>query len=470
MRDDDDIVIRKADKTAAYAILDKSKYLQKIDEIVSDKKKFKQISKNPTSDLKKKVNKLIAAANAEIGGVQFQQIIGEYQPGYLYGNVKVHNEGNPLRPIISQIPTPTYDIAKRLNDIIIPYIPVKNTLRSTEEFLTVLKCNETQGVIASLDVSSLFTNVPVKDTVEIILGYVYENSEHGPPRLPRNLLRQLLLTCTTEAPFRAPDDRLYLQVDGVAMGSPLGVLFANAYMCHIEEQVLAGVIKAPHIYKRYVDDIFLVIDSEDDLKILRDEMQKTSVLKFTYELGVEGKLPFLDVLVDNSSGRTETSVHRKKTDGGRCLNALSECPQRYRRGVIRSYVWRALKTCSSWKAVHLEINFIKQMLVNNNYSIRDIDAEIKTALDKHMTSKPNEKRGDAQKIKLYYKNTMTTAYKEDERILKDIIKRNVIPKTDAKIELRIYYSSRRTSNMIMRNNTQRKYDPKNQRSLPLDMP
>ena len=70
-----------------------------------------------------------------------------------------------------------------------------------------------------------------------------------------------------------------------------------------------------------------------------------------------------------------------------------------------------------------------------------------------MTGKPNEKRGDAQKIKLYYKNTMTTAYKEDERILKDIIKRNVTPKTDMEIELRIYYSSRKTSNMIMRNNT-----------------
>ena len=43
------------------------------------------------------------------------------------------------------------------------------------------------------------------------------------------------------------------------------------------------------------------------------------------------------------------------------------------------------------------------------HSNSDIDAEIRTALDKHMTSKTNEKRGDAQKIKLSYNNTTTTA-------------------------------------------------------------
>ena len=119
------------------------------------------------------------------------------------------------------------------------------------------------------------------------------------------------------------------------MGSPLGVLSENAY---IEEQVsVARMPKAPHVYKRYLDDIFLEIDSEDDLKILRDEMQRTSVLKFTYELGVEGKIPFLDVLVDNSSGRTETE--RRQTGAGVLTLYVSTYPQPYGRGVTRAYVW-----------------------------------------------------------------------------------------------------------------------------------
>ncbi|XP_076053809.1 uncharacterized protein LOC143032740 isoform X2 [Oratosquilla oratoria] len=40
-----------------------------------------------------------------------------------------------------------------------------------------------------------------------------------------------------EAPFYGPDGKMRIQVDGVAMGSPLGPLFANFYMGSIEEKV-----------------------------------------------------------------------------------------------------------------------------------------------------------------------------------------------------------------------------------------
>ena len=46
---------------------------------------------------------------------------------------------------------------------------------------------------------------------------------------------------------------LYKQVDGVAMGSPLGLLMANAFMCYMKEQ-LAKQNKMPTFYKRYIDD------------------------------------------------------------------------------------------------------------------------------------------------------------------------------------------------------------------------
>ena len=127
LRDDDSIVIRRADKTAIYVILNKDDYSAKLDNILSDKGKFKQISADPTENLKKKVNGLIDVANSLVDGVHFKPIIGDYKPGYLYGNVKIHKEGNPLRPIISQVPTPTYEIAKQVNKLVSPYIPTTNT-------------------------------------------------------------------------------------------------------------------------------------------------------------------------------------------------------------------------------------------------------------------------------------------------------------------------------------------------------
>ena len=74
-------------------------------------------------------------------------------------------------------------------------------------------------MLASIDVESLFTNVPVLETIQIILDRVYDNrdSDLPPLQLHRGILEKLLLACTTESPFRGPDGQLYRQKDGIAM-------------------------------------------------------------------------------------------------------------------------------------------------------------------------------------------------------------------------------------------------------------
>ena len=64
LRDNNSIVIRRADKSAIFVILDKEAYLNKIDNVLSDQSKFKAIKRNPTETLKTKLNKIIDAANA----------------------------------------------------------------------------------------------------------------------------------------------------------------------------------------------------------------------------------------------------------------------------------------------------------------------------------------------------------------------------------------------------------------------
>ncbi|XP_076043851.1 uncharacterized protein LOC143026947 [Oratosquilla oratoria] len=230
LRENEKIIIRKADKSSCYVILDKSVYIEKCRDILQDHSKFKLISRNPTENLKKKLNNLITGVNAEIGGTKFSKLVGDFQPGYFYGNVKTHKENNPLRPIISQISTPSYQVAKILHNIISPYIPTTYSLRSTEEFIDLLNTNQTKGPIASLDAQNLFTEIPVTRTISIILDYVYHHSDLPPPKIPHNFMKALLETCTTEVPFRCPEGKLYMQTDGVSMGSPLGVLFAQAFM------------------------------------------------------------------------------------------------------------------------------------------------------------------------------------------------------------------------------------------------
>ena len=308
LRNNPDICIRKSDKSNVYVIINKEEYLQKLNTIVSDTTKFKTIKKNPTEDLKKKLNSLIEKANKKQPNM-FKTIIGDYSPGYLYGNVKTHKgDSNPLRPIISQVPTPSYAVAKQLDKLIKPYIPAKYMLNSRSEFIDLLRNEEFEKDISSLDVESLFTNVPVKRTVTIIMKHVYHHPTLPPPNIPRDVLKKLLLTCTTEVPFHSPtDDKLRVQIDGVTMGSPLGPTFANFYMAELENKVLPGM-PGINLYLRYVDDIFLHCTKEE-MEILLRRLEEISVLKFTFELPQLGKLSFLDVLVDIGRNDFTTLVY-----------------------------------------------------------------------------------------------------------------------------------------------------------------
>ncbi|XP_076065048.1 uncharacterized protein LOC143039082 [Oratosquilla oratoria] len=276
---------------------------------LQDSSKFRPIARNPTCQLKSKVNSLINAIKAVNGDLKLDLITGDNAPCYSYGNFKTHKVGNPLRPIISQTPTPTYSLAKRLNNIITPFIPTTYSLRSTDEFIDVLRSNNPVGIMASLDAHCRFTNIPVLRTTDIILDYVYHHPTLPPPKMPKTIMKEMLLACTTEAPFKCPQGKLYFQIDGVAMGSPLGVLYAQAFMSYIENEPLHSLTMKLHLYLRYVDDIF--VSDAHMLEELRSNLQAISGLQFPTELNVDNKIPFLYVLVDATSDYFKTMVYRK---------------------------------------------------------------------------------------------------------------------------------------------------------------
>jgi len=85
--------------------------------------------------------------------------------------------------------------------------------------------------------SSLFTNVTLDETIENIAERAFENDwfnkEHN-LNITKSDLIQLLSVATKNQLFQLLGD-LFEQTDGVAMGSPLGPLMANTFMCNIEK-------------------------------------------------------------------------------------------------------------------------------------------------------------------------------------------------------------------------------------------
>ncbi len=89
--------------------------------------------------------------------------------------------------------------------------------------------------MVSFDVVPLFTCIPTLETIDIILDRVYNKKTRVFHNLKRDELKRLLIICTQESHFQF-NGEYYDQVDGVAMGSPLGPLFANIFMSHLEKK------------------------------------------------------------------------------------------------------------------------------------------------------------------------------------------------------------------------------------------
>ena len=92
-------------------------------------------------------------------------------PPRLYGLPKVHKEGTPLRPIVSAIGSPTYNLAKYLTGILSPYVGLcAHHIKNSSEFVQTLSGIQLENtdLLVSLDVVSLFTRVPLADTLRLL--------------------------------------------------------------------------------------------------------------------------------------------------------------------------------------------------------------------------------------------------------------------------------------------------------------
>ena len=115
--------------------------------------------------------------------------------------------------------------------------------------------------MCSFDVSSLFTNVPPDETIQICLDKL--NALENPPRLSRLVLKNLLLFAKKKSHF-VFDGQYYDQIDGVGMVSPLGPVSANIFICDFEEKWVIKSISRPTIWFRYVDDTFTPFKNKND--------------------------------------------------------------------------------------------------------------------------------------------------------------------------------------------------------------
>ena len=185
-----DIVIQKSDKGNSVVILDKKVYLEKMKEMLNKNDQFLKLSiqeekhYNFLINLEKKIREPLKELYQLdiIDKKTYDKLcpVGSHF-GILYGLAKVHkqliNNCPPFRPILSAIGTPTYNIAKFLVPILKPLTTNDYTLKDTFEFSRDILNQNPNLFMASLDVDSLFTNIPLDETINIIIEKLFSKNE-----------------------------------------------------------------------------------------------------------------------------------------------------------------------------------------------------------------------------------------------------------------------------------------------------
>ena len=87
--------------------------------------------------------------------------------------------------------------------------------------------NLSKKILVSYDVTSVFTNIPLQETIDIAINLIFN---HNPNlNITKKELKKLFLFATSQTHFIF-NSKFYNQIDGVAMGSPLAPVLANIFM------------------------------------------------------------------------------------------------------------------------------------------------------------------------------------------------------------------------------------------------
>ena len=413
LKSNSNIVIMKPDKGNGVVILDRVVYEKSIHNIIDDRSKFTKLQQDVTIKREKQLQRFLRELKQDnfFTETQYKRIYPNgSKPALIYGLPKMHksftSEGFPkFRPIVSSIGCYNYNLSKFLGELLSPYINTNYSPKDSFTFVKELKeVSVDNCFLVSFDVESLFTNIPLEETINLAVDTIIENKHDL--QISREKLLKLFKFCTSNTHFLFRNE-YFEQVDGVAMGSPLAPILANLFMGHHENIWLRNynAKSSPLFYRRYVDDIFAIFKNETEAdEFFKYINSKHQNIKFTTEKEHNKKLPFLDILIcknDENSSFT-TSTFRKTTFTGLLTNFLSFTSFSYKKGLIKTLIDRAHKINSHWDGLNKDLKKVKHILQKNLFPAFLVDKIIKNYNEKAHTTNIDESKPEMKFFKLPY--------------------------------------------------------------------
>jgi hypothetical protein len=258
-----------------------------------------------------------------------------------YGLPKVHKHPLTLRPVVSCINSFISIFSNWLDFKMKALLPlVKSYMRNSADVLQDLKLINipNNALLFSTDAKSMYTNIDTTIGLQSIQAFIEHNKDHIPNNFPSELFLKVLELVMNNNIFIFSKTK-WLQLSGMAMGTPAACAYATITYGHYENTVILTEF-APNLlyYRRYIDDIFGIWIPPDShqtekWKTFEDKLNQWGSLEWTVEKP-PNKTVFLDLNIKLINSKIFTSTFQKSLNLYLYLPPRSAHPPSCLKGLI----------------------------------------------------------------------------------------------------------------------------------------
>ncbi|XP_062836681.1 uncharacterized protein LOC134298951 [Anolis carolinensis] len=318
-----EVVWKPADKGGAIVLLNKRDYIKEVNLQLSNSKFYQPIATDPTKHIQSLI-RVVCQEGLSMGFISsstFKYLQNDFpRIPIFYILPKIHKGiiPPPGRPIISGSSSVLEPVAKYLDSFCQPFVPLCDSyIKDTKHFINIVEnLNiEEDSILVTIDVTSLYTNIPLDEARTIIENILRRRTKLQPPT---HFLMDLLDIVLEKNYFRF-QNQFYFQTFGVAMGSPLAPSIANLFMAHLENTILHNPSLNMYYsniiyYGRFIDDIFIVFKTTEAAVGFSNWINTIHTsIKFTSHLNLS-HINFLDVTVYKHHNKLLVKNFRKPSD------------------------------------------------------------------------------------------------------------------------------------------------------------
>ena len=383
LKNDPEIIIKPADKGGKIVIMNTTDYETECLRQLNNNEVYVETAPIRLKEINKEIDNTIRNYGAR--GLIEDEICAKLtnnraQIPAFYILPKIHKEGNPGRPIVSGINCPTERISLYVDQTIRPYVKqIPSYIKDTNHLLQMLEEVDIEegDMLCTLDVSSLYTNIPHIEGLQALRKTLDYNHQENPPSWVITRLADIVLRNN----IMQFGGNTYMQIQGTAMGTRMAPSYANIFMAEHEKQLLNGYPLKPKMWKRYIDDVITIWphgqeEWEKFKKYLNDSHPS---IKFTGESSLT-TIPMLDVLIKKENNKLETTMFTKKTDAQLYLHYSSCHPKKTKDSIPYSQLLRARRICSKQEDYIHHRDRILKLFQDRNYNQTALD-QAKLAVD-----------------------------------------------------------------------------------------